>query len=343
MGIDFFNTRTMLAALEQIYPPKTFLLDTFFKSVTTSITATVDIDITKGKRLLAPFVRMEEQGKVIDRVGYTTKTFNPPYLKMKMKTDAGQLLKRLAGNNIYVGSISPTQMAAEQLGKDLGRLTEMIVRREEWMAGQALTTGKIAIIGESINAEIDFGMDATHKPVAAIAWNQATSDPIRNLRDWSLLVAKDSGLLPDIAVFGSDVVPEFLNNDKIQRLLDNRRIDVGNLTSEEIPSGASFLGQLRIAGLSLKIFTYDEYYTDEAGDIQSMLPTKKVILGSTRARTARHYGAIQDLDFDGLVSVRWFPKSWREQDPSVQWLMVQSAPVVVPHQIDAFLCATVLP
>jgi len=45
MSISLFDTRTMLAALEQMKPAKTFFLDTFFRSVNIAPTKTVDIDI----------------------------------------------------------------------------------------------------------------------------------------------------------------------------------------------------------------------------------------------------------------------------------------------------------
>ena len=77
--IDLFETRTLLRAMEQSQPPKTFLLDTFFPVIRQSETDTVDIDIIKGKRKLAPFVAPMHEGKVISNEGFHTDTFKPPY------------------------------------------------------------------------------------------------------------------------------------------------------------------------------------------------------------------------------------------------------------------------
>ena len=38
---------------------------------------------------------------------------------------------------------------------------------------------------------------------------------------------------------------------------------------------------------------------------------------------------------------RYFTKSWLEEDPSVRWLLLQSAPLVVPYRPNAVLCATI--
>lgn len=337
MSIDMFKTRTMLEALEQMFIPKTFILDTFFKNVETSTTKTVDIDIIKGKRRLAPFVQPTAQGKIVERTGFTTQAFEPPYIKQKMPTKATEILNRLAGNTIYQGNSSPSEQAAKQLGKDLVELIQMIVRREEWMGANALDTGIITVSGEGINATIDFKMAASHKITltGTALWTDALGTPIKNLRTWKRLVAQDSGLTPDAAIFGSSVIDAFLANADVQKLLDNRRILLGQIDPKTLPNGATYIGRIE----ELDIYGYDEWYLDDAGVLQPMVPVDKVWLGSTRARTARHYGAIQDLEANLTGAVQYFPKSWIEKDPSVQWLMVQSAPLVCPHEIDAFLSA----
>ena len=38
----------------------------------------------------------------------------------------------------------------------------------------------------------------------------------------------------------------------------------------------------------------------------------------------------------------YFSKSWVEEDPAVRYLMLQSAPLVVPYRVNASLCAKVL-
>jgi len=97
MAIDIFNTRTMLAALEQMKRPKTFLLDMFFRAVSTSNTKYVDVDIVKGKRRLAAFVSPVIAGKPVEKRGFTTKSYAPPYIKPKLLTTADDLLNRLPG------------------------------------------------------------------------------------------------------------------------------------------------------------------------------------------------------------------------------------------------------
>lgn len=331
--INLFDTRTMLRALQQSYAPKTFLLDTFFPSIQQSESETVDIDIIKGKRKLAPFVAPMHEGKVISQEGYHTDTFKPPYIKAKKVTTAADLFKRTPGNTLYQTDISPQQRAAQRVGEDLRELQEMITRREEWMAAQALVHGKIHVQGEGVNQSIDFQMPTDHYVTLTgnARWTHADSNPLKDLRHWQEKVVQDSGLVPRTAVLGRDVLNAFLDHAKVQNMLNNRRMQLGQIDPQDLPNGAKYWGSID----DIDIYSYNEWYLDDAGNEQPMIPANRLILGATTARTARHYGAIHDLE--ASAAVQYFPKSWTQEDPSVRYLMLQSAPLVIPHQIDAFM------
>ena len=341
-AIDMFDTRTMLEALFQMKPVRKFLLDLFFKRVETSTTEYVDIDIMKGKRKLAPFVSPLVEGKVMDRLGYSVRSYKPPYVKPKMVTTAQDFLRRMAGDTIYTGNDNAAQRALKQLGRDMAYLEEIITRREEWMAAQLVQTGKVSIVGDGVNDLIDFGMDSNHiiTLTGTALWSdQTNSTPLIDLRTWRRLILQDSGLNATDVIMGSDALDAFLSHAKVKDQLDTRRIDLGQIDPRQTPEGAIYYG--RIKDVALDLWVYDEWYYDEATTSEkSMIDTKKVIMGSSNARAARHYGAIQDLEATAVTSR--FAKSWTEKDPSVRFLMVQSAPLMSLHQVDGFIAAKVL-
>lgn len=339
MSISLFDTRAMIAALEQAKPAKTFFLDTFFRQTEAHTTRHVDIDIQKGKRRLAPFVSPKQQGKLVERLGFTTFTYSPPYVKPKMITTAEDILKRQMGETIYQNGMGPQEIAQKMLGKDLATLDEMIVRREEWMAAQALQTGKVAVVGDGVDDEIDFSMAGTHLPTLTSTdkWDDLThSQPIEDLEDWAELIAKDSGLTADVVVMGSGTARKFLENANVQKQLNIWNQNLGRIEPGQIAPGVRRLGAINAVST---IYVYHEWYIDANGVEQPMMGDKLVLVGSSQARAIKHYGAIQDLECVGAVPR--FPKSWVEKDPSAQLLMLQSAPLPVPHQIDGFVCATV--
>lgn len=347
--MNLFETCTLIATLEQAPPARTFLLDTFFNEVVTFQSQYVNIDIEKGKRRLAEFVRPTSQGKMVEKRGWTAKSIEAPYIKEKANISSVDILTRQIGQTIYMGGKSPAQRAEEELAKMLDYLRNRIVRKEEWMAASLLQTGKIVLDGEYSGVEIDFEMDGTHLFTPSLEWDETGSDPIRDLRDWCTTVSRDSGINPTVVIMGSDAVNAFINHDKVQKLLNLLKLNMGEIKPADIPSGASFYGTLSVGGATVDIYSYNEWYLNSSDVLVPMVDPKKVIIGSPNARTSRSYGAIQDIEYDGSSPVQtsnypvsYFAKSWVEHDPAARILLVQSAPVVCLHQVDAFGCGTVL-
>lgn len=352
MSISLFETRTMLQIILQLKRPRTFLLDTFFPGFRAFDTENVDIDVFKGKRRLAPFVHPVNEGKVVEKLGYTTNSYKPPYVKPKMPTTAQQILNRQPGQVVY-GTQTIAERAAEELGRNLGDLLDQITRREEWMAAQALNGGIIAVKGDGIDDQIDFQMASTHKITLAGAdlWTANTSDPVADLTTWARLCAQDSGIVPNACVMGSSVAAAFLTrlrdpNYNGQGQLSTIKVTLGQINPQLLPNGVTFLGTLTAPSLNVDLFTYDEWYVDDTTGLESsMVPVDKLFLGSTNAQNSKLYGAIQDMELiesmgSAIIAAPRMPKSWVTKDPGVRWLMVQSAPLIALNQPDAFVVAT---
>lgn len=350
--VDIFDTRTMLDAIEQMKRPTCWLRDTFFGNVKQFETETVDVDITKGKRRLAPFVSPLAEGKKVERLGFSTNTIKPGYIKPFMVTTAADLLKRQAGQVLYQGGQTIEQRAQIQLGKDLAELMDMIDRREEWMASKALDLGKITmkIKGETADktAEVDFLMAADHKITLSgnALWSDTVnSTPIADLQAWASKIRQDSGVNPTDVVLGTDACSALIKHPAVQKYMDMRAVDMGEIKPRQLANGVSYVGRISAPGLTVDLWTYEEWYLDEdTGTETAMVPAKKVWMGSTNTANARLYAVIQDLEAitEGQAAVQRFPKAWIPKNPSAQHLMVQSAPLVAMQQPDAFISAQVL-
>jgi len=338
---DIFSTRTMLRAIEEANAPTTFVLSTLFNTVEVSPSEYVDIDIVKGTRKVAPFVSPVVEGRVVASDGYTTRTYKPPYVKPKRATSAGELLKRSPGEDPYSGR-SPQERAMEKLAKDLMELDDYITRREELMAVEAITTGKVVCQGDGIDEIIDFGMSTSHNVTltGASLWSDANSDPLGDIATWARLIRKDSGINPNILIGATDAIDALLEHAGIRESLDTRRIDLGLIDPGEWTNGATYVGDLKAGGAVVGIYSYDEWYQDENGNAKAIFPDGQVVLTSTNAEFRRNFGAIQDVE--AMASLMRYPKSWVTEDPSARWVMVQSAPLPAPHQIDAIVTAAVL-
>ena len=345
MAIDMFDTRTMIEMFQQLPPTRTFFRDTFFnKNTTNSLTENVDIDIVKGKRRVAPFVHPTVGSRTVERPGYSTNTMKPPLVAPDMITTAQDMLKRAAGENIY-GAMSPDQRAAAQLGKDLATMDDLITRREELMARDAIMDGKLYVTlddatGATYSATIDFGRNANNTVVLSGAdlWDAATSDPLQKFRDWRRLMAQNTGLTANICLMGQSAADAFIKNTKVLDYLNKINVNRGVLEPAEVPQGMSFLGH--IGGVDC--YEYNEWYLDPADDTEKpIIPAKQILMACTEARTDRLYGCICD-PVRGSFALNRVPISWVQNKPSARFVAVQSRPMMVPTQVDAFLKATVL-
>ena len=338
--VNIYDPRQMTMALLESFPARRFLTSTFFGSEVHD-TKTVDIDIWKGSRRLAPVVHPKMEGKVVDREGYRTKSFQPPYLKPKKVTEADHILKRQPGETIYTepGSNTPAERASVILGRDLAELEESIARRIEAMVAEAIFTGSVTVKGDGVDTVVDFDFDPTHliTLTGGDLWTATTSNPFKNLRDWKRLIAKDAGVTATDVVMGSDAYEAFISNEDVQKKLDTRRITLGSINPAEMGMGVTFVGDIE----GLAVWTYDEWYINDQGNEVPVVPVDKVAVIARDARKTVHYGVIQDVSA-GQFATRSFAKSWTQDDPSARFLMVQSAPLPVVEQVNGIVSATVV-
>lgn len=342
--MDIFETRTMMPAIERMAPIHTFLRDTFFKNVATFPTVKVDVDFKKGNRRLAPFVHPVIGGKVMEHQGYQTESYSPPLVAPDKVTMASELLNRLPGENIY-SQKTPEDRAIERLGLDLAELDETITRREEWMCSQALFTGKIPVVGEGINAIIDFNF--TNKEI--LSGTSLWSDPIAYIKEKHAHVQKTGFVNCDVSIMSYDVVAEFINHPKVKDVLDKTKMEYATIAPRQLPSGATYIGTINELGLD--IYQYNSWYVDdwtnpESPETLPLVPEGYFGLFSTQANYSIVYAGVEvadeKADSISIVEGTRVPISWVEKRPARRIVNVSSKPLPVPHEVDSWYVAKVL-
>lgn len=338
MAISIYATRAMAAAMRQDKPAGRFLMDTLFGKVDPKIGKTVDIDIIKGKRRIAPFQSPRVEGKLVEKLGFSTNSYTPAYIKIKDVLEPSDVIdNRSAGESVY--SLQ-TQLEREQmiLATTLNDFENMISRREEWMCAQQLVNGYVDVVGDGVNYRIDLQMDADHKITltGTNIWTDTLSDPDSDIETAVRLISKDAGISANIMVGNTTTMGKYIKHAKVKDNLNTRRIDLGLIKPEDMGEGVSYYGYSNVDGKQIELYGYDEWYVDDNGIEQPMFADGQVVITSTRADFRRHYGAIYDKK-SGYAALPRFPKTWDEEDPSVTFLMVQSAPLPAAHQIDAIV------
>lgn len=346
--INIYQPRYLAEVVRQAPPVRTFFLETFFTNVKTFPTERVDIDIVKGDRRMAAFVHPRVGGEILKDEGYKTESYAPPLINPYDVTDADKLLKRLPGENIYSGR-TPAQRAAEKLMEEYNRLNDAATRREEWMAVQSIVNGYIPIVGKGVNEVVDFGFTNKESLSGTAQWGKSAAKPLDNLEKWVDDVQTNGFSNVDMAIFGKNAVKAFLEDEKVQKMLDNRRVELGIISPRDLPGGVRYYGHLNAPDLDL--YVYNEKYLDdwtnpEAPAVKPLIPDNAVILISSAANYMRAYGLCTYIDD---ATKEWVTeettrvlRSYIEHKPDRRNLELQTHPLTIPDKPNSWFSATVM-
>lgn len=346
MAINIYETRTMLQAINKMLPVNTFLRDTFFPDVKTFVTEKVDVDFKKGKRRMAPFVARTKGGITVDRQGFRTDTYTTPYIAPQRVLTKNDINARMLGEDVY-STRTPEQRAQELLATDLSELDEMIVRREEWLCRQILLTGTATIRGwvdqvggsEYVEDLIDFGFTNHETLLDTHTWDADTSDKYGDLQRIRLAIIIASGMSPNVCIMASNVADLFINDSKIQKLLDVRNMTIGMINIKprlQGVDGVTYIGTL--TGLGIELYTYDEWFLDDDDETYAMIPDDYLIMGRTNTGS-RLYGAVTQIEFDDEFHTyegTRIPKVWADRNNDKKMIRVASRPLPKPEDVDSW-------
>lgn len=343
--MDTYTTAELMALLPELRQPQSHLLDTFFTTVHESETEEIHFDTLVEKKRITPFVHPTRAGKIVQGLGYKTSIFKPAYAKDKRIFRPDAALKRVAGEKIG-GALSPQQRADANIKFAMDDQLKMLTMREEVMAAEALRTGKVTVSGEGYDTVVvDFGR-AAGQTVTLLnndRWSvvHADSNPLEDLEAWSAIIQANGGGTGTRVTMAPDawnaMRKRLIERGEDKVLLDYLRSGGSNL---EMGPGADLVRHIGNVG-SFDIWVYDDVYVDDAGADQHLMPSGTVLMGSSAIEGVRCYGMIQDPKA-GYKATRYFPKTYYEDDPAVTWLLLQSAPLVVPSRPNASFKAQVL-
>ena len=281
------------------------------------------------------------EGQIVASRGYKTSVFTPAYIKDKRVVDMNRPFKRSAGE-AFGGDRSPMERLRAHIAGELADQRNMIDRRLEVMAALTLVNGKILIEGEKYPpVMVDFERLPTHSVTAAPLWSDPNAKPLDDLDTWSGVALQDTGVLTQDVVMPPNVWKVFRNNAQVIAQIDLYRaatqapsLMAGNKPEE----GGVYMGQ--VGGYA--IYVYAGWYVDPKDNVEKQIwPANKIAILSPQLQGVRAFGAIRD-ERAGLQAMPYFPKSWVQEDPSVRYLLMQSAPLLVPYRVNASMSATVL-
>lgn len=343
MSFTTYDTHTLLRVVETLTPDIQPYWLPMFPSVVTFDQEYIDFDIVDRQRRLAPFVAPTSQGQIQKALGFTAKRFKPAYVKPKDVIDPARLIRRRAGEAL-MGSLSTGQRRDAIVTQTLAEHRAMIDRRLEWMAAQAILNGSVTVSGENYpTTVVDFGRNAGHTITltgTALWTDTVNSDPLANLETWYALVQQKTGYVVDRVTMGVTAWQAFRKHPVVKDALDTRYLG-GNANIDRSPLNGFSAREVGRIG-NVVFWVYADVYDADDGTATQMLPQDNVVLtASAGIEGIRCFGGILDKA-NGYQPAVYFPKMWEENDPSVEYLMTQSAPLVVPLRPNCTVRAKVV-
>lgn len=336
--MDIFTTGVLRRVVAELPPPQPFILNSFFAQEQRETGEEIHFDVDTGRRRIAPFVSPIVAGQVVASRGFRTDTFKPAYIKDKRVFDGNRPLKRAMGERIG-GELSPAARMQAIMASELQDQIDMLTRRMEVMAVEALRTGKVTVTGELYpTVEVNFGRDAalTKALTLTARWGESGVSPLDDVQAWSLLVTEKSGATANTVIMDLKAWQLFSADAKVQKLLDRFR-GADQLNPTVTGEGGRYMGNVG----DFDIWVYTGWYENPTnGQLTPYLPDYTVIVTGPNLEGVRAFGAIRDEEA-GFQALPYFAKSWVEKDPAVRYLLMQSAPLMVPYRVNAALCATV--
>src|SRR5690606_37211783 len=164
----------------------------------------------------------------------------------------------------------------------------------------------------------------------------ATYDPSDDLEDWAVNASGTTG-----GIITDKLAWRLFRSFKIvTEQLDTRRGSPSQLglcppLERHVRSNGLF-GEYAISA-------YTGQYEDSQGNKQNFMPDYTVLRAPSVTDNVMAYGGSQDAkaNADGIGEATRYPSNWFTDNPSVEWLQTQSAPLPVIFDADAFVVITV--
>lgn len=340
------KTTTTLKSYEKRMPITTFLRDTFFPYPESLVTEDVHVDVQKGGQKVAPFIASNVGGLNSGRSAYQTNHYVPPRVAPQRAISPEILKIRQLGENIH-STKTPEERASNIMQKDVNEMDDEISRREEIMASELLTDGKLTVTGFIddkktifVDDTIEFGF--TNKVILTgdAKWNTPTSSKYDDLARSCETVMR-SGYNPEYAILGKGAQLQLLKDEKFLKLLDITRLSLASIAPQlhiADGNGVAYLG--RINALGIDLYTYLAWYWDDVTKkMKAYYPENKVTVAPGNIGQFM-YGAVTQIE-DGDKEYHTYegsriPKEWTDVANDVKMCRITSKPLAVPFDVDSW-------
>lgn len=327
-------TKTLVAVYKEQISPMSYLRS-FFRPVE-SMSKEISIEVRRGKEKVAVNVQRHSDGNYNKFSLSTEKIFIPPFFYEWMAANDHRLYDVAIGSG---GSAPALAQLAAELSSDLVELKNKIERAYEKMCADIFENGRITLVDGTV---IDFKRKSASivDKGAGAYWATGTVDPFVDLENGCKFLRKTGKSRGNTvnAIFGEDVLSDFLNNTIVKARHDIWNYKLGTMDIPEMQmEGVVFHGEVSCGAYRVRVFTYPEYYEAADGTMTPYINPKKVVMLPTQTDFIMSFAAVPQLIGPGGEIPQkgaYLVTESIDQKKTVHEIGIKSAGLPIPVAVD---------
>jgi hypothetical protein len=332
-------TRALKITFEEARTSLAQFLNLFFPDARVYAEREIPVDRIIQAPVLAKYREESGASNLVAYVPGKGEVYTPPVLAESTPVDGNLAHSVVAGLEAGAGPDENLLRVYTQIQR---QHDEMITRALLKQAADIMTTGKFQPVGKGgakIGREFDFGRDAGN----TISANYSAK-PVQQWTDAYDQYKKKRGPLNSLVVIAGDNWLSAIEKDAgFQKAAELQGLNAGysRLVGEEGPIAQ--IVEMKIPGrpARCRVLSFSEGYQDDSGEYRPFIDPNTIILTSLNAPRVQLYAGIfivedgrRRVETGQLVSDTYFKK-----DPDCEVLRSQSAPLLVPGNVDHIVSA----
>ncbi len=319
--------RYILGLLEQVAFPRS----------ETTMETNIETHLKKFTRARANYKDRKEMSRNVTPDSFDITTNPAGYISEHIQIDDARLNSRHFGESIFPQN-NRAQRAATYMAQQMETLMHRKQAAIEYQISQVLR-GLTVNLGPT---QISWGRNSSLTTTlnGTDLWTNAASNPIGTLEDGNIRLQRISGMRGNFVIMGSKAWGNAYTNTKFANVLDNRRMMLGQI--ETRPMGPLMEWRGNINGIG-DIYTYTaQTNTDASSTLTNLVPDNQVLMGNSAAGTI-FYAPVPAI-VNGRIQLeetRILMDVFNSDNPPASFLRLQSAPLVVPVNPNAYASITV--
>ncbi len=314
---------------------------------------TVEFDVQRDDRDIAVMIQDHTGPRFSAPAPYTNREYAPPEFDEGFVINSYELLKRQPGQNPFE-DVSFMGKAQTEFVKGIRRVENKLRRAVELQCSQVLQTGKVELRDATgtLLRTIDYLPKSSHLPGAEVDWDENSPKIYSDLAALNAVVRRDGKAGVGKYIFGESAFAALIKDETVLKLLDNRRMSLGDISPQAKNDSATYMGDLVIGSDRIECWTYQGSYKNPADGVDTpfVSPWKVVAIGKN-ADLELSFGAIPQLvgpdprlssialgRIQGAGGLDLSTNIWLNDRGTVLKGSAGTRPLAIAKAIDAFAC-----